>query len=214
MTGRRLLSLLLRPWKWRSLPGFKKRIESAPSLSEGLVLQLRENDLGDCLDELSKRWFEEFQRKGLRFEAKFDPSIPTFRFDYQKVQQIVANLLDNALTHTPSGGSVTLNCMPQPNGVEVSVTGALEQDQKILDDYEAVSLSPPTNFRRISCDRTHNRQTPNSRTPWNNLGRSVAYGKQIRVFAADGSGIRENDFIVGAAIARQSFRGWRETRGK
>jgi two-component system, OmpR family, sensor histidine kinase BaeS len=75
----------------------------------------------------------------VRFEANIDPSIPTFRFDYQKVQQIAANLLDNALEHTPSGGSVTLNCMPQPNGVEVSLTGALEDDQKILDDYEAVT---------------------------------------------------------------------------
>src|SRR5206468_4560387 len=28
-----------------------------------LVLQLRENDLRDCLDELSKRWVEAFQRK-------------------------------------------------------------------------------------------------------------------------------------------------------
>src|SRR3989442_1598949 len=58
-----------------------------------LVLQLRENDLRDCLDELSKRWFEAFQRKGVRLEAKIDPSIPTFRFDYQKVQQVAANLI-------------------------------------------------------------------------------------------------------------------------
>src|SRR5215469_3933754 len=55
-----------------------------------LVLQLRENDLRDCLDELSKRWFEAFQRKGVRLEANIDPSIPTFRFDYQKVQQVAA----------------------------------------------------------------------------------------------------------------------------
>ena len=61
-----------------------------------LVLQLRENDLRDCLDELSKRWSEAFQRKGVKLDASFDPSIPTFRFDYQKVQQVAANLLDNA----------------------------------------------------------------------------------------------------------------------
>src|SRR6202007_343072 len=109
-----------------------------------LVLQLRENDLRDCLDELSKRWSEAFQRKGVRLEANIDPSIPTFRFDYQKVQQVAANLLDNALKHTPSGGTVTLRArphfwerrvaevarveerrrfrLPRPNSVEVSVT--------------------------------------------------------------------------------------------
>src|SRR5256886_7320067 len=77
-----------------------------------LVLQLRENDLRDCLDEMAKRWAEAFQRKGVKLEVQLDPSIPTFRFDYQNVQQAAANLLDNSLKHTPSGGVVTLVAKP------------------------------------------------------------------------------------------------------
>jgi signal transduction histidine kinase len=130
-----------------------------------LVLQLRENDLRDCLDELSKRWSEAFQRKGVKLDANFDPSIPTFRFDYQKVQQAAANLLDNALKHTPSGGSVTLRAaphfwerrvaalapveerrrfrLPRPNSVEVSVMDsgpgiAAEHHQEIFEDFVRV----------------------------------------------------------------------------
>ena len=130
-----------------------------------LVLQLRENDLRDCLDELSKRWSEAFQRKGVRLEANIDPSIPTFRFDYQKVQQVAANLLDNALKHTPSGGTVTMKAgphfwerrvasvapveerrrfrLPRPNSVEVSVkdSGAgipAEHHQEIFEDFVRV----------------------------------------------------------------------------
>ena len=130
-----------------------------------LVLQLRENDLRDCLDELSKRWFEAFQRKGVRLEANIDPSIPTFRFDYQKVQQVAANLLDNALKHTPNGGTVILKAgphfwerrvatmapleerrrfrLPRPNSVEVSVkdsgTGIpAEHHQEIFEDFVRV----------------------------------------------------------------------------
>src|ERR1700739_52655 len=108
-----------------------------------LVLQLRENDLRDCLEEVAKRWSEAFQRKGVKLDASFDPSIATFRFDYQKVQQVAANLLDNALKHTPGGGTVALKAaphfwerrvasvapveerrrfrLPRPNSVEVSV---------------------------------------------------------------------------------------------
>jgi signal transduction histidine kinase len=130
-----------------------------------LVLQLRENDLRDCLEELAKRWSEAFQRKGVKLEASFDPSIPTFRFDYQKVQQAAANLLDNSLKHTPAGGSVTLKAgphfwerrvaavapvaerrrfrLPRPNSVEVSVadTGPgipPEYHQEIFEDFVRV----------------------------------------------------------------------------
>jgi len=130
-----------------------------------LVLQLRENDLRDCLDELAKRWSEAFLRKGVKLDAKFDPSIPTFRFDYQKVQQAAATLLDNALKHTPNGGTVTLLAAPhfwerrvasmppleerrrfrlaRPNSVEVSVADSgtgipAEHHQEIFEDFVRV----------------------------------------------------------------------------
>jgi len=130
-----------------------------------LVLQLRENDLRDCLDELSKRWSEAFQRKGVKLDASFDPSIPNFRFDYQKVQQAAANLLDNALKHTPANGTVTMRAgphfwerrvaevspiqerrrfrLPRPNSVEVSVADSgpgipAEHHQEIFEDFVRV----------------------------------------------------------------------------
>jgi len=73
-----------------------------------LVLQLRENDLGDCIRDLAGRWQDAFQRSGVRLEVRVSPELPPFKFDYQKVQQCIVNLLDNALKHTPEGGSVTL----------------------------------------------------------------------------------------------------------
>jgi signal transduction histidine kinase len=73
-----------------------------------LVLHLRENDLRDCLGELTTRWHEAFVRKHVRLDSILNSDLPIFKFDYQKVQQTVANLLDNALKHTPSGGQVTL----------------------------------------------------------------------------------------------------------
>ena len=73
-----------------------------------LTLHLRENDLRDCLSELVTRWHEAFVRKHVRLDSILNSDLPIFKFDYQKVQQTVANLLDNALKHTPSGGQVTL----------------------------------------------------------------------------------------------------------
>ncbi len=130
-----------------------------------LVLQLRDNDVRDCLEEMSARWSEAFQRKGVKLESHLDPSIPTFKFDYQKVQQAAANLLDNALKHTPTGGTVTLRArphfwerrvsevspleerrrfrLPRPNSVEVSVTDSgtgipAAHHQEIFEDFVRV----------------------------------------------------------------------------
>ena len=77
-----------------------------------LVLQLRENDLRDCINDLACRWQDAFQRAKVRLDIQMHPDLPLFKFDYQKVQQCIANLLDNALKHTPAGGCVTLRAQP------------------------------------------------------------------------------------------------------
>jgi signal transduction histidine kinase len=73
-----------------------------------LVLQLRENDLRDCVNDIAGRWQDAFQRAKVKLDIKLSAELPIFKFDYQKVQQCIANFLDNALKHTPQGGTVTL----------------------------------------------------------------------------------------------------------
>jgi signal transduction histidine kinase len=130
-----------------------------------LALQLRENDLRDCLAEMAGRLSEVFQRKGVKLETLLDSSIANFQFDYQKVQQAAENLLDNAMKHTPSGGRVTLRAtphfwerraeevvpaenrrkfrLPRPNSVQVSVTDsgggiAPEHHKEIFEEFVRV----------------------------------------------------------------------------
>lgn len=130
-----------------------------------LVLHLRENDLRDCLGELATRWREAFVRKQVRLDTTLDSNLPIFKFDYQKVQQTVANLLDNALKHTPAGGHVHLRAelyfwerrsteelqtldrrrerVQAPNGIKISVSDsgpgiASEHHQEIFEDFVRV----------------------------------------------------------------------------
>lgn len=77
-----------------------------------LVLQLRANDLRDCINDVACRWQDAFQRAKVRLDLKLREDLPSFKFDYQKVQQCVANLVDNALKHTPSGGCVIVVAEP------------------------------------------------------------------------------------------------------
>src|SRR5580704_11108101 len=133
-----------------------------------LVMHLRENDLRDCLTEVETRWRDAFVRKNVRLDTFYSPQMPALAFDYQKVQQTVANLLDNALKHTPAGGTVTLRAEPhfwerraaeelppterrsqriqEPNSVRVAVsdTGpgiASEHHQEIFEDFVRVDRS-------------------------------------------------------------------------
>lgn len=133
-----------------------------------LVLQLRENDIRDCINDLTCRWQDAFKRANVKLEVRVQPELPLFRFDYQKVQQCMANLLDNALKHTPAGGVVTLSASahfwerrtsqapstrerrheskPQPNSVLVSISDngggiAAEFHQEIFEEFVRVDPS-------------------------------------------------------------------------
>jgi signal transduction histidine kinase len=77
-----------------------------------LVLQFHENDLRDCINDLAGRWKDAFQRAQVHLDIEVHSELPLFRFDYQKVQQCIVNLIDNALKHTPAGGRVALRAEP------------------------------------------------------------------------------------------------------
>lgn len=128
-----------------------------------LALKYNENDLNACLSELYTYWLSSFQKKGVAIYMPARNPLPLFPFDYDKLQHVVSNLLENALKFTPSGGAVWLTAelhrwerrsqqetrfthdrrrapLEAPNAVRVSVsdTGpgiAPEFHQEIFDDF-------------------------------------------------------------------------------
>ncbi len=128
-------------------------------------------DMNACLQELSGFWLPRFQNKGVAFYYLSNANLQPFHFDYDKIQRVVSNLLENALKFTPATGTVWLHAEPQlwerrishkprsteerrkttlllPNAVRVTVadTGpgiAPEYHQEIFGDFFQVPESSP-----------------------------------------------------------------------
>lgn len=70
-------------------------------------------DMNACLHELAGFWLPRFQNKGVAFYHLENPNLEPFTFDYDKIQRVVSNLLENALKFTPPTGTVWLHAEPQ-----------------------------------------------------------------------------------------------------
>src|SRR4029453_14161924 len=59
--------------------------------------------------------------KGLSLEEKLPPSLSRIIVDPGRIQQVLWNLLTNAIKFTPSGGTVAVSSASTPEGVELTV---------------------------------------------------------------------------------------------
>jgi signal transduction histidine kinase len=70
-------------------------------------------DMNACMQELAGFWLPRFQNKGVAFYYLENANLEPFAFDYDKIQRVVSNLLENALKFTPPTGTVWLHAEPQ-----------------------------------------------------------------------------------------------------
>ncbi|MCB2412265.1 HAMP domain-containing protein [Demequina sp. TTPB684] len=95
------------------------RISSAEE--RGLDLHLSEIAAGDLLRIAASGEALAFEGKGVRLTLGPDASARTVVVDPDRMQEVLANLLRNALRHTPAGGLVELSARPTAEGVVITV---------------------------------------------------------------------------------------------
>jgi two-component system sensor histidine kinase BaeS len=86
-----------------------------------LVLHREPTDLATLLPDVAAGYRGKAEQAGVQLIVSVADSVPILDVDPARLREVVANLLANALRHTPSGGSVDLAARLTGNEVEVTV---------------------------------------------------------------------------------------------
>ncbi|MEI4747279.1 MULTISPECIES: sensor histidine kinase [Rhodococcus] len=87
-----------------------------------LELDRRTENLDDIVCSATAAAGPRFADRGVELTTALPPQPVTAEVDRQRIEQILANLLENALRHTPTGGSVTVTLAREGDHLTVSVT--------------------------------------------------------------------------------------------
>ncbi|HYN48275.1 MAG TPA: HAMP domain-containing sensor histidine kinase, partial [Candidatus Nanopelagicales bacterium] len=91
-------------------------------LESGLLrLDLRPDDLRSTAESAFEQAEPAARRRGVAMELRLPPDPVRIRHDPQRIGQVAANLLGNAIKFTPSGGSVVLTLEPHRDGARLEV---------------------------------------------------------------------------------------------
>ena len=78
--------------------------------------------LAETLGEVEALVAPQLQAKGLAYELQRPPASLTVMADAEKLQQVVVNLLSNALKFTPRGGRIDVACAATGAAVAITVS--------------------------------------------------------------------------------------------
>lgn len=95
-----------------------------------LTLKLEISDLNACLSELYGFWLARFRAKGVALFFPVNNRLAPFHLDSYKIQQVVSNLLENALKLTPAGGTVWLSAEPHWWERRVALPGTVQAERR------------------------------------------------------------------------------------
>ena len=90
--------------------------------SRQLDLVFQPLSLADCAREVLNTIERACEEKGLKLVNALSPELPKVGGDRYRIEQILLNLLDNAVKYTASPGSITISAKHKGDMVEVAIT--------------------------------------------------------------------------------------------
>jgi two-component system sensor histidine kinase BaeS len=91
-----------------------------------LDLRIAGTDPGALVAAAARAAAPAYAAKGVRLETRIDERLGRIAADPDRIGEVLGNLLDNALRHTPSGGRVELGAARRGDAVELAVADSGE----------------------------------------------------------------------------------------
>jgi two-component system phosphate regulon sensor histidine kinase PhoR len=97
-------------------------------LESGKVqLDFKPLDSARVIQSVLEMFWDQANKKGIKLESVVEPELPRVSGDFDRLQQLFINLVDNAVKYTPTNGTVTVTVQRtringNAGGVEVSVS--------------------------------------------------------------------------------------------
>src|SRR5436305_3811672 len=86
-----------------------------------MELNLSEIELPEFLHGILRDWEKRFATKKLKSHLNFPGTLPHLHADETRLQELIYNLLDNAVKYSKPGGTVFLRAESDGDGVRISV---------------------------------------------------------------------------------------------
>lgn len=106
-----------------NLSGLINDLFELSQLETGQVqLALEAVNLNDLLSDVLESMQAQAGAKGVSLKGIFYEDLPIIKGEMNKLQRVITNLVQNAIRHTSSGGSISLATQVAPEGVQVEVS--------------------------------------------------------------------------------------------
>ncbi|UCC17514.1 MAG: HAMP domain-containing protein [Dehalococcoidales bacterium] len=153
------------------------------SLAEAgeLKLEYEPGDIGKIIETTAKMMQTKASQKGVNLEFTPVDNLPEIQIDVHRISQVLHNLIENAITATPSGGTISISAQQIEDRIEV----------RVVDNGEGIPIDDLDNiFERLyRVDKSRARATGGSGLGLTIAKRLVeAHGGQIKVESEQGKG--------------------------
>ncbi len=88
----------------------------------GIKLDRQPNSLSDLISDTIESFTALATEKGVQLGGRVEPGVDPVMIDARLIGRVLANLVGNAIRHTPSGGTVHVTCGVVTGHVQVNVT--------------------------------------------------------------------------------------------